>query len=68
MAKSQKDSQTQKMDLIQFAHELSLKKNSKLREFLKWKKISNGHSKAIVALKRKIATITWHLITNSQLC
>jgi len=42
-------------------------KNSKLKEFFNRKKKSIGHSKAIIALARKIATIIWHLITNDEM-
>ena len=36
-------------------------------EFFNRKKKSIGHSKAIIALARKIATIIWHLITNEEM-
>ena len=43
------------------------RKKSKLKEFFNRKKKSIGHSKAIIALARKIATIIWHLITNDEM-
>ena len=43
------------------------KKNSKLKEFYNRKNNSIRHVKAIIALERKIATITWHLITNDEM-
>lgn len=53
--------------LTQISHAASRKKNSKLKEFFNRKKKSVGHSKAIIALARKIATIIWHLITNDEM-
>jgi transposase len=53
--------------LTQISHAASRKKNSKLKEFFNRKKKSVGHSKAIIALARKIATIIWHLITNNEM-
>ena len=38
-----------------------------LKDFFEWKKKTIGHSKAIVALARKIVTILWHLITNDEM-
>ena len=43
------------------------RKKSKLKEFFNREKKSIGHSKAIIALARKIATIIWHLITNDEM-
>lgn len=53
--------------LTQIAQAAARKKNSKLKEFFNRKKKSIGHSKAIIALARKIATIIWHLITNEEM-
>ena len=53
--------------LTQIVQAAARKKNSKLKEFFNRKKKSIGHSKAIIALARKIATIIWHLITNDEM-
>ena len=53
--------------LIQVAQAAARKDGSKLKEFFKRKKKTIGHSKAIVALARKIVTILWHLITNDEM-
>src|SRR5574344_63950 len=53
--------------LTQIAQAAAKTKNSKLKEFFNRKKKSIGHSKAIVALTRKIATIIWHLITKDEM-
>ena len=53
--------------LTQIAQAASRKKNSRLKEFFNRKKKSIGHSKAIIALARKIATIIWHLVTNDEM-
>jgi len=53
--------------LTQIAQAAAKTKNSKLKEFFNRKKKSIGHSKAIIALARKIATIIWHLITNDEM-
>jgi transposase len=53
--------------LTQISQAAARKNNSKLKEFFNRKKKSIGHSKAIVALARKIATIIWHLITNDEM-
>jgi transposase len=52
--------------LTQISQSAARKKNSKLKEFFNRKKKSIGHSKAIIALARKIATIIWHLIINDE--
>jgi transposase len=53
--------------LTQIAQSAARKKHSKLKEFFNRKKKSIGHSKAIIALARKIATIIWHLITKDEM-
>ncbi|GAB7016008.1 IS110 family RNA-guided transposase [Methanogenium cariaci] len=53
--------------LTQIAHAAARTKKSKLKEFYLRKKDSLGFGKAIIALARKIVTITWHLITNDEL-
>lgn len=53
--------------LIQVAQAAARKNGSKLKEFFERKKKTIGHSKAIVALARKIVTILWHLITNDEM-
>ena len=53
--------------LTQIAQAAARKKNSRLKEFFNRKKKSIGHSKAIIALARKIAKIIWHLITNDEM-
>ena len=53
--------------LTQIAQAAARKNNSKLKEFFNRKKKSIGHSKAIIALARKIATIIWHLIVNDEI-
>ena len=60
-------SKTARWILIQIAQAAARTKNSKLKEFFNRKKKSIGHSKAIVALARKIATIIWHLITKDEM-
>ncbi len=53
--------------LTQIANAAARTKNSRLKELFNRKKKSIGHSKAIIALARKIATIIWHLITNDEM-
>ncbi|BBL64190.1 hypothetical protein MmazTMA_11670 [Methanosarcina mazei] len=53
--------------ITQIAQAAARTKNSRLKEFFNRKKKSIGHSKAIIALARKIATIIWHLITNEEM-
>ena len=53
--------------LTQIAQAAARTKNSRLKEFFNRKKKSIGHSKAIIALARKIATIIWHLITKEEM-
>ena len=53
--------------LTQIAQAASRKKNSRIKEFFNRKKKSIGHSKAIIALARKITTIIWHLVTNDEM-
>ena len=53
--------------LTQIAQAAARKKNSKLKEFFSRKKKSIGHSKAVIALARKIVTIIWHLIKNNEM-
>jgi len=53
--------------LTRIAQAAARKKNSKLKEFFSRKKKSIGHSKAVIALARKIVTIIWHLITNDEI-
>jgi len=53
--------------MTQISQAAARKNNSKLKEFFNRKKKSIGHSKAIIALARKIATIIWHLITNDEM-
>ncbi len=53
--------------LTQIAQAAARTKNSRLKEFFNRKKKSIGHSKTIIALARKIATIIWHLITNNEM-
>ena len=52
--------------LTQVAQAAARKNGSKLKEFFDRKKKSIGHSKAIIALARKMATIMWHLIKNDE--
>ena len=53
--------------LIQVAQAAARKNGSMLKEFFERKKKTIGHSKAIVALARKIVTILWHLIKNDEM-
>ena len=53
--------------LTQVAQAAARNNGSKLKEFFDRKKKSIGHSKSIIALARKIATIIWHLITNDEM-
>jgi len=64
---TKRGSKTARWILIQIAQAAARTKNSKLKEFFNRKKKSIGHSKAIVALARKIATIIWHLITKDEM-
>ena len=64
---TKRGSKTARWILIQIAQAAARTKNSKLKEFFNRKKKSIGHSKAIVALTRKIATIIWHLITKDEM-
>lgn len=52
--------------LVEIAHACARMKGTKLWEFFERVKKRSGYKKAIIALARKILTITWHLLVNHE--
>jgi len=64
---TRRESKVARWILIQVAQAAARKNGSMLNDFFERKKKTIGHSKAIVALARKIVTILWHFITNDEM-
>ena len=67
-AESQREDQkVARRILTKIAQAAARKKKSKLKEFFNRKMKSIGHTKAIIALAKKITTIIWPLIANDEM-